>query len=72
MRFQTFEEINEAGLLNCSIDEMQNIYGILPGEGGRQNILMAAHLDNVFEEEEDHTITVLPDELIRIVWTNLY
>ena len=57
------ERFNEAGLLNCSIDEMQNIYGILPGETGKQNILMVAHLDTVFEEEEDYSVTVLPDQI---------
>lgn len=57
------DRFNEAGLLNCSIDDMPNIYGILPGETGKQNILMIAHLDTVFEEE-DYSISVLPEKII--------
>jgi hypothetical protein len=36
---------------------------LLPGETGKQNILMVAHLDTVFEEEEDYSVTVLPDQI---------
>lgn len=58
------DRFNEAGLLNCSIDEMQNIYGVIPGENDKRNIVMSAHLDSVFEEEDEHSVTVLPDKII--------
>jgi acetylornithine deacetylase/succinyl-diaminopimelate desuccinylase-like protein len=54
----------ESGLIDCSIDEMCNIYSILPGENGQRNILVVAHTDTVFSEEIDHTITVRPDSMI--------
>ena len=54
----------ENGLLDCSLDEMSNIYGILPGEQGEQNILVVAHTDTVFPVEYDHTLTIRPDSVI--------
>lgn len=54
----------EGGLLECSIDEKNNIYGILPGETGKEHILIVAHLDTDFPEEVNHTITVRTDSVI--------
>ncbi len=54
----------ESGLLECSIDEKNNIYGMLPGEAGKEHILVVAHLDTDFPEETDHTITVRTDSVI--------
>ncbi|GAK57438.1 peptidase dimerization domain protein [Candidatus Vecturithrix granuli] len=54
----------EGGLLECSIDEKNNIYGVLPGETGKDHILIVAHLDTDFPEEADHTINVRTDSVI--------
>jgi tripeptide aminopeptidase len=55
---------NESELLDISTDEVDNVYGILPGVNERRNILVVAHTDTVFDEDTDHTITVRPDRLI--------
>ncbi len=49
---------NQYQLLNCSTDEVGNGLGIIPGEGGDKNILVVAHLDTVFDESIDHTISM--------------
>ncbi|MGC9311881.1 MAG: M20/M25/M40 family metallo-hydrolase [Sediminispirochaetaceae bacterium] len=49
---------NQYQLLNCSTDEVGNGLGIIPGEGGDRNILVVAHLDTVFDESTDHTISI--------------
>lgn len=49
---------NQYQLLNCSTDEVGNGLGIIPGEGGDRNILVVAHLDTVFDESIDHTISI--------------
>ncbi len=54
----------EGGLQNCSTDEMGNALGILPGETGERNIMVVAHLDDLFDESVDHTVTVQPDKVI--------
>jgi len=58
------DRFNENGLLDNSTDEMNNVYGILPGENEERNILVVAHTDTVFSEETDHTITVQPERII--------
>jgi len=55
---------NEMNLLNCSTDEAGNALGLLPGKRGDRNILLVAHLDTVFPEEVDHTISVEPNYVI--------
>lgn len=47
-------------LQNCSTDEVGNGLGIIPGETGDRNILIVAHLDTVFDESTDHTISIEP------------
>lgn len=49
---------NQYQMLNCSTDEVGNGLGIIPGEGGDRNILVVAHLDTVFDESIDHTISI--------------
>jgi tripeptide aminopeptidase len=56
--------LTESGLQNCSTDEVGNALGILPGTSGEKNILMVAHLDTLFDEAVDHTITVQSDRVI--------
>jgi len=54
------ERFNEYDLINCSTDEAGNALGIIPGKTGERNILIVAHLDTVFPEKVDHTVTVEP------------
>ncbi|MFW5684258.1 MAG: M20/M25/M40 family metallo-hydrolase, partial [Spirochaetota bacterium] len=54
------ERFNEYQLQNCSTDEKGNALSILPGEIGDRNILIVAHMDTVFGENEDHTVTIQP------------
>jgi len=54
------ERFNEYQLQNCSTDETGNALGILPGNDGDRNILVVAHMDTVFAENEDHTVTIQP------------
>jgi len=49
---------NQYNLMNCSTDEVGNGLGIIPGEVGDRNILIVAHLDTVFDESIDHTISI--------------
>ncbi len=52
---------SEDNLLNCSYDEVHNALGILPGKPGDRNILLTAHLDTIFDEKIDHTISIQPN-----------
>ena len=53
----------ESGVVNCSLDECNNLYGIWPGVEGQQNILLSAHTDTLVDEDVDHTITVQTDKI---------
>ena len=53
----------ESGMQNCSTDEVGNALGILPGKSDEYNILAVAHLDTVFDEAVDHTVTVQQDKI---------
>lgn len=54
----------ESGLPNSSTDEVDNAVAIMPGSEGRQNILLVSHLDTVFSEKVDHTVTVEADRVV--------
>ena len=54
------ERLNEYQLLNCSTDEAGNGLGILPGEVGDRNILLAAHMDTMLPASMDHMVTIVP------------
>ncbi len=50
-------------MFNCSTDEVGNGLGIIPGETGEKNILIVAHLDTVFDNSIDHTISIEPNRV---------
>ncbi len=52
---------NQDNLINCSTDETGNALGILPGSEGDKNILLVSHMDSVFDEEVNNTISVQPE-----------
>lgn len=60
MRFLV-NRFSESQLINCSTDEKGNGLGIYPGRKGDNNIMVVAHLDSIFNEKIDHTITVHPN-----------
>ncbi len=54
----------DCGIQDCSVDEVGNGIGIIPGESGEQNILLAANADSIHGIDIDHAISVQPDHLI--------
>ena len=54
------DRFSELEMLNASVDEMGNVLGIIPGKRGDRDILVAAHLDSLFDETVDHTVTLEP------------
>lgn len=56
-RFLT-DRFTEAGLANISLDQAGNTAGVLPGRSGSRNLLVIAHLDKIWAETDDHTVSV--------------
>ena len=54
------DRFSELEMLNASIDEKDNVLGIIPGRRGDRDILVVAHLDSLFDETVDHTVTLEP------------
>lgn len=52
------DRFTEAGLANLSLDQGGNVAGVLPGRKGGRSLLVAAHLDKIWGEGENHTISV--------------
>lgn len=53
----------EAGIKRHSIDQVQNGVGVIEGsKSNGKNILVVAHVDTVFDEDTDHTITIDPQK----------
>ncbi|REL38845.1 cyanophycinase [Rhodohalobacter sp. SW132] len=57
------EMMREFGLTDVTIDEEGNALGRRPGRSGDRTIVFSAHLDTVFPEETDVTVTVRNDTL---------
>lgn len=55
------ERFTEYELQNCSIDEKSNALAVIPGKTGEGNILLCAHMDTVFPEKTDHTVSIQPN-----------
>jgi len=58
------DRFTEENLDSITIDEMQNATAVLSGQSGKKNILVAAHVDSVWEDTVDHTVAVTTDSLI--------
>ncbi|MCG8453061.1 MAG: peptidase dimerization domain-containing protein [Spirochaetales bacterium] len=58
------DRFSEMEMLNASVDEKDNALGIIPGLRGDQDILLVAHLDSLFDETVDHTVTLEPRSAI--------
>ncbi len=58
------DRFSELEMLNASIDEKDNVLGIIPGKVGDRDILIVAHLDSLFNETVDHTVTLEPSMAI--------
>lgn len=58
------DRFSEMEMLNASVDEKDNVLGIIPGRRGDRDILVAAHLDSLFDVNVDHTVTLEPSAAI--------
>jgi len=58
------DRFTENGLDKISVDEKENVSAVLPGKTGKRNILVAAHLDKIWEPGIDHSVAVTTDSLI--------
>lgn len=54
------DRFSEMEMLHASVDEKSNVIGIIPGKIGKRDILVAAHLDSLFDSKIDHTVTLEP------------
>ncbi|MAS95194.1 MAG: peptidase [Verrucomicrobiales bacterium] len=52
------DRFTEFGLNNISRDEAGNVAGVLAGSSGKRNLLVAAHVDKIWADSEDHTVSV--------------
>ncbi len=52
------DRFTESGLSNISLDQAGNVAGVLTGRRGGRNLLVAAHIDKIWAEGEDHTVSV--------------
>jgi len=52
------DRFTECGLDNISLDQAGNVAGVLSGKTGRRNLLVAAHVDKIWAETADHTVSV--------------
>lgn len=52
------DRFTECGLDNISLDQAGNVAGVIPGKTGRRNLLVAAHVDKIWAETADHTVSV--------------
>lgn len=52
------DRFTECGLDNIAEDEAGNVAGVLSGPESERNILVAAHLDKIWPESDDHTVSV--------------
>ena len=58
------DRFGELEMLNTSIDEKGNALGIIPGNNPDRDILVTAHLDTLFSEKIDHTVTLTTNQVI--------
>jgi tripeptide aminopeptidase len=58
------KRLSELGLTESSCDEKWNAAGVIPGSGGKRNIMVVAHLDTIFPKQVDHSVTVQPDRFV--------
>ncbi len=52
------DRFTECGLDNIAEDEAGNVAAVLSGRNSERNLLVAAHLDKIWPESDDHTVSV--------------
>ncbi len=52
------DRFTESGLAHLSLDQAGNIAGVLPGRTGGRTLLVVAHVDKIWSEGDDHTVSV--------------
>lgn len=58
------DRFTEEDLDGITTDQAGNATAILPGRTGKRNILLAAHVDRIWEATVDHTVTVSADTIV--------
>lgn len=58
------DRYNECGVQDYSSDEADNVIAVIPGTEDAGNILVVTHLDTVFAEETDHTVSLREDAIL--------
>ena len=58
------QRLADSGLQECSRDEANNGFALLPGTDGQQTILLAANADTLVEEPEDQTVEIARDQVV--------
>ena len=58
------DRFTESGLQNISTDEKGNAIALIPGGDGKRTILVAAHIDKIWERSIDHTVSVTPERIV--------
>ncbi|HRQ88701.1 MAG TPA: peptidase, partial [Bacteroidia bacterium] len=52
------DRFTESGLANISLDQAGNIAGVRLGRSGDRSLLVAAHVDKIWPETDNHTVSV--------------
>lgn len=52
------DRFTESGLNDIAFDQAGNIAAVLPGRNPRRNLLLAAHVDKIWDDSDDHTVSV--------------
>jgi acetylornithine deacetylase/succinyl-diaminopimelate desuccinylase-like protein len=52
------DRFTESGLANISLDQAGNVAGVLPGRTGTRHLLVAAPVDKIWADTDDHTVSV--------------
>ncbi|MDF1825270.1 MAG: M20/M25/M40 family metallo-hydrolase [Verrucomicrobiales bacterium] len=52
------DRFTESGLNDIAFDQAGNIAAVLPGRNPGRNLLLAAHVDKVWNDSDDHTVSV--------------
>lgn len=58
------QRFTEVGLENCSSDDLDNGFGLLPGTDGSRTLLLATNADTFEVNRKDHAIEIFPDRIV--------
>jgi acetylornithine deacetylase/succinyl-diaminopimelate desuccinylase-like protein len=58
------DRFTEEGLDQVTADEVKNVTAIIQGTQGKNKILVAAHIDRIWDSSLDHAVSVTSDSLV--------